>query len=215
MKRIFENLRKKYVRWKRYIKFAAEYFLFEKPRGLDFTMRDKRLLRKSNGLYHGYSKTNEKHLKKIFELLSYDECHCLLDVGCGKGVVLREAVKYPFRKIAGIELLPDICKIAKHNFKVLKLENKVTCMQADAAEFEHYGEYDVFFFFNPFSGKILSKVVDKILESRKDSAPITIIYHNPEYFSVFQEKGECRILHRLYDSLKEYETYIFQMTPGK
>lgn len=50
------------TRLKRYLLFGLQYFLWEKPRGLDFTMRDTSLLKKSQGVYHGYAKTDEKHL---------------------------------------------------------------------------------------------------------------------------------------------------------
>lgn len=69
-------------RIKRYIRFSIQYFIYEKPRGLDFTMRDRSLLKKSEGIYHGYSKSNEVHLRKIFQQLSYEDAK-LLDVGCG------------------------------------------------------------------------------------------------------------------------------------
>lgn len=59
---------KKYlIRARRYLLFLAQYLLYEKPRGLDFTMRDTVLYERSNGKCHGYSKTSEKHLKEIFE----------------------------------------------------------------------------------------------------------------------------------------------------
>ena len=76
----------------------------ERPRGLDFTMRDTRLYQQSAGKYHGYSKTDEKHLQEIFQTLDFSRCRNLLDVGCDKGVVLKEAAKFPFERIAGIEL---------------------------------------------------------------------------------------------------------------
>lgn len=47
------------IRVRRYIIFLFQYFVCEKPHGLDFTMRDKRLIRDNAGIYHGYSKTDE------------------------------------------------------------------------------------------------------------------------------------------------------------
>lgn len=58
-------------RLKRYFLFSIQYFLKEKPKGLDFTMRDTSLIKKSHGMYHGYSKTDENHLKEIFDSLSF------------------------------------------------------------------------------------------------------------------------------------------------
>lgn len=44
----------------RYLLFMGEVLFLEKPRGLDFTMRDTGLYRRSAGKYHGHSKTAEK-----------------------------------------------------------------------------------------------------------------------------------------------------------
>lgn len=199
-------------RWKRYFQFGIQYFLFEKPRGLDFTMRDKSLLKKSKGLYHGYSKTAERHLKEIFDSLSFKGNEKLLDIGCGKGVVLRAALVYPFEKVAGIEIDENLVSIAVKNFRVLGAEDRVLCQQADAAEFEGYGEYNVFFLFNPFSGSIMEKVVDKLLEVARET-PVTVIYHNPVYMELFRQKGKINVLGQLYDKTKDYNTCIFRMQP--
>ncbi|MDO4291948.1 MAG: hypothetical protein Q4C65_01840, partial [Eubacteriales bacterium] len=77
----------------RRLRFLFQYLVLEKPRGLDFTMRELALLQESKGRYSGYSKTDERHLRAIFDGLSYQECSRFLDIGCGKGVVLREAAR--------------------------------------------------------------------------------------------------------------------------
>lgn len=64
----------------------------------------------------------------------------MLDIGCGKGVTLRVALEYPFEKVAGIEIDERLTAIAVNNFRILKLEERVQCFHADAAEFEGYGE---------------------------------------------------------------------------
>ena len=125
-------------KWRRYLLFLGEYLFLEKPRGLDFTMRDIRLYRKSAGKYHGYSKTDEKHLREIFRSLDFSRCRRLLDVGCGKGVVLKEAARFPFERIAGIELQKKLVETAERNFRILGLADRISCLQADAEEFDGY-----------------------------------------------------------------------------
>ena len=194
--------------------FGIEYFLWEKPRGLDFTMRDTSLLKSSNGLYHGYSKTAEKHLKKIFSNLTFDGSEKLLDIGCGKGVVLRVASEYPFEKVAGIEIDERLLGIAVNNFRILKMEGRVQCFQADAAEFKGYGDYNIFFLANPFSGTVMEKVVGKLLDISERN-PVTVIYHNPVYMELFEQKGKVTILKELYDKTKDYSTYIFRIAGSR
>lgn len=196
-------------RYRRYAKYLIQYFLLEKPRGLDFSMRDKSLIAKSNGKYFGYSKTDEAHLNEIFRNLSYEECQNFMDIGCGKGVVLKEAAKYPFRRIAGIELIEDIYEVAQKNLRILKLTDRVECVQGDATTFSDYGSFDTFFLYNPFSEEILQKVLNRIVESRNEqNKTATIVYHDPRFLFRLEQLPGYLLEKRLYDSLRNYETCI-------
>ena len=212
------NLDELVNRLRRYLVFLGEYLFMERPRGLDFTMRDTRLYQQSAGKYHGYSKTDEKHLQEIFRTLDFSRCRKLLDVGCGKGVVLKEAAKFPFERIAGIELQEELVKTAGKNFRILGLERRISCMQADALDFDGYGEFDVFFFFNPFSEEVFGRVIDRILESRKSDGPLTFIYHNPRYLDALEGRfkraaSEPEQIRKtmLHDKRKNYDTCILSM----
>lgn len=200
------------TRWKRYLQFGIQYFLFEKPKGLDFTMRDKSLLKKSNDLYHGYSKTTEKHAKEIFDSLILNGEDKLLDIGCGKGVVLRVAAEYPFQEIAGIDIDARLIDIAVRNFQVLGMGDKVSCTRINATKFKEYNKYNIFFMYNPFSGPVMEKVIEKLLKVSEKKA-ITIIYYNPVYLELFRKKGKVTVLKQLYDKTKNYNTCIFTLKP--
>lgn len=169
------------VRVRRYFVFLVQYFIFEKPSGLDFSMRDKKIKKRTNGKSNGYAKTSEKHVREIFDIISKRGGEIrFLDVGCGKGVVLKEAAKYPFEWIDGIEMQSYIVEIARRNFKILKIDDRVRCFHCDAVEFNEYGKYNVFFLYNPFPAEIVDKVVKKIMNTRPDTEQIiTLIYSNP------------------------------------
>lgn len=201
----------RFYRWRRYIVFAIEYFLLEKPRGLDFTMRDLQMPENAEKTFNAYSKTNERHLRSIFEKLPFLEGLNLLDVGCGKGVVLKEAAKYPFRKITGIDMNRKLIETAKSNFEHLHIQNRIECKTENAVNFEEYGDYNVFFFFNPFHEEILEQVVDKIIdETRGRHRHVYFIYHNPVFSKVFDQREVFILQYKLYDSMKQYETFIYE-----
>lgn len=198
----------KIKRLKRYSIYMIQW-IAERMHGLDFTMRDTSLIVKTGGLLHGYSKTDESHAKEIFDYLNVSSSSKLLDVGCGKGAFLREASKYPFGKIAGIEIDKRLVSIAKKNFRILKLDDRIKIFQADALEFEHYGAFNVFYFFNPFDKEIMEQVVDKIAMSQGKSRTYYIILHNPTCVDVIEGKGGM-LVGKLYDPMKSYETYIYK-----
>lgn len=198
-------------RYRRYIKYIMEWLFIERMRGLDFTMRDLSLTKTTGGLFHGYSKTDEAHAKTIFDAIDVNESMLLLDVGCGKGAFLREASRYPFGKIAGIEYSEELAKIGRKNFRLLKLDDKVKIYQADAAEFKQYEQFNVFYFFNPFIEEIMEKVIKKIMESHKGN--FLVILHNPVSREIMERYGGIEIK-RLYDKVKSYETVIYRMNGG-
>lgn len=199
---------KSLYRIKRYIKYGLQYFLLERPRGLDFTMRDTHLLREGGGL-HGYSKTNEKHIREIFRMLEINEEDCLLDIGCGKGCVLREATLYPFKKIVGIDVDSRLIEIAKKNFKILKLSDKVKPIAENALTYQGYGQFNIFFFFNPFGENIMRSVIDRIVKDNVKKKRVFIIYHNPVYHKVIEDVECFILLKELYEPEKQYKTYIY------
>lgn len=195
-------------RIKRYFIYGLQYFLWEKPRGLDFTMRDTHLLKEGKGL-HGYAKTNEKHLKEIFQALEVKDSDCLLDVGCGKGGVLKGAAVFPFKRIAGIDIDSRLIEIAKKNFKILKLSDRIECSVEDALAYQGYHQFNIFFFFNPFGEEIMRAVVDKIIKANVNKERFFVIYHNPVYYQVIENTGHFRKVKELFDSSKQYRTYIY------
>ena len=196
-------------RYKRYLRYGLQYYLYEKPRGLDFTMRDMHLIKESGGVLHGYSKTNEKHLKEIFNTLHIKKEDRLLDVGCGKGVVLREAARYPFEKITGIDIDTNLVKTARKNFEILKLSGRVDCMAVNAIDYRKYGDYNTFFFFNPFSQEIFQAVINEIIAENEGRRQIRIIYHNPVYQEVVEATGRFKKIKEMYDDTKDYTTNIY------
>lgn len=201
-------MRKRIRQYKRYVKYLFQWIFLEKLRGLDFTMRDKSLITASGGKYHGYAKTDEKHAREIFKTLHVDETMKLLDVGCGKGVFLWEASKNPFGAIAGIEYVGELADIARNNFKRLHLSDRVKIYQGDAIEFKHYGDYNVFYFSNPFGREIMDKVMERIVDAKKEK--IWVVYYNPTAADVVENYGGIEVA-KLYDPAKAYETKIYEI----
>lgn len=95
-----KSLMKRY--W-RYTKYRIRYIFKERLFGLDFTMRDKSLLKKTNGTMHGYSITPEEHIREILAHLDFTKCSAFLDIGCGKGLVLKIVSGGSFQSLGGIE----------------------------------------------------------------------------------------------------------------
>lgn len=112
----------------------------------------------------------------------------------------------------------NFCRIwlrqRKKNFNILHLADKISCTEANAADYEEYSEYDTFFLFNPFGEDTLIKVAQKLNESiRQNKRDITIIYHNPRYIHIFEKMPGYQLEKELYDPLKGYKTCILRIEP--
>lgn len=177
-----------HVRARRWIKFMFSCAT-EKFRGLDFSMLYVDQQRKASEDYHGYSMTDAGDMKRILKALPIDVAKAaFFDVGCGKGMCMKCAAEVGYRKADGIDLDLHPLEIARRNME--KLGIPARCIYANAAEFENYADYDVFYFYNPFGRRVFGQVIDRIKSSRSVRAgEIWAIYYHPVYGSLFEDAG--------------------------
>jgi len=128
---------------------------------------------------HYYVDSGGLEFDKILADFDITPSDAILDFGCGKGGILISLSKYPFSKITGVEIAPDIVEIAQNNMKKLNITN-VNIVCCDAADFRNLDEYNYFYFFNPFPCIVMKDVLHNIEESLKSHhRQIIIIYLNP------------------------------------
>ena len=107
-----------------------------------------------------------------------------IDIGSGKGRVLLMAADYPFRRILGIELLPELHRVAKENLGKYKSDSQqcfaIDCILGDACEFAFPPEPTVLYLFNPLPESGLAKMMSNLERSLQEhSRPVFVLYHNP------------------------------------
>jgi len=90
-----------------------------------------------------------------------------VDYGAGKGRALAAAAMHPFQKVIGVEISGVLVEIARRNLARMKRRcaRQVEIHQSDAAAFPVPDDANVFFFFNPFAGATLARVVERIHQS--------------------------------------------------
>jgi len=128
---------------------------------------------------HYYADSGGLEFDKLIAGFQITAEDAIVDFGCGKGGVLISLSKFPFAKIVGVEIDPDLVEIANRNLETLKISNvAVEC--CDAAAFGPLEEYNYFYFFDPFPCIVMRDVLKNIERSvvvhpRK----VTLIYLNP------------------------------------
>lgn len=198
------NIKEKWKRYWRLVRYVSRWIFIERLRGLDFSMRDKSTLAATDGVMHGYCVTPPEHFRAILQELDFSQDRMFLDIGCGKGLVLKLAGEHPgFSKCGGVEYNKKLAGICVQNMHRLGLDD-VSVWVGDAQEFEDYESYDTFYFFNPFGPEIFQDVIKKL-----PSHGTTVIYHNPICHQLVLDTGRFRLEKKLHDKDRDYDTNIY------
>jgi SAM-dependent methyltransferase len=108
-----------------------------------------------------------------------------LDLGSGKGrVVLQAALRYPFKRVIGVERSPELNAIAAENLRAVRHRLRcpdVELVTADALEWDIPPDITIVYMYNPFRGEVFSRVIERlvdVVDSR--GRGLRIIYMNPQ-----------------------------------
>jgi len=112
----------------------------------------------------------------------YDQ-FTFIDLGSGKGRALLLASEFPFRRILGVELLPELHAIAQENVRTYQKgaqQARIELWCGDARQFRFPPEPLVVFLFDPFPEHVLEQVLAALEQSvREISRPVWVVYQNP------------------------------------
>jgi hypothetical protein len=121
----------------------------------------------------------------------------LVDYGCGKGRVVLMSVEAGFRAVTGVELNPELARLAAENFRNYRGRRRGVAMlyHGDATTFPIPPGPIVVFLYNPFGGPVLEAVADNIRQSfAEDPRPMYVVYHTPQPGSPFSRGTPFRLI---------------------
>ena len=107
-----------------------------------------------------------------------------IDVGSGKGRTLLLASEYPFARIVGVEILPELHRAAEENIRVYCESDRRTrpleSICQDACEYEFPLTPLLVYLFNPLPEAGLLRVVRNLEQSlAQRPREVWVVYHNP------------------------------------
>ena len=154
--------------------------------------------------HHPYEPTPYEVLVRLADSGYINSKNILVDYGCGKGRVSFFLQHKLGCQTIGLEYDESIFMQALENQQRYGSTKGVTFLCENAAEYKVEKE-DCFYFFNPFSVKILHSVLDKILESyyeNQRSMKLFFYYPDDEYVAylmsqdalMFMDEIECQDL---------------------
>ena len=157
------------------------------------------------GMFHSaYQPTEPAAFHEMLQALQQQggvafEDLTFLDFGSGKGRTLLMASEYPFRRIAGIELLPSLHAIAQENILKYKSDSQkcfaIESICGDANEFVFPDEPLLVYLFNPLPESGMRRVLGRLaLSLTEHPRPAYLVYHNPLLEHTIEETAKFKKL---------------------
>jgi SAM-dependent methyltransferase len=146
------------------------------------------------GVFHSpYQPTEPTLFREMMAALPIDfREFTFIDIGSGKGRALLLAAQYPFHRIIGVELIPDLHRAAEENIAEwqarTRQDTSIEALYMDAREFVFPETPLVVYLFNPLPEAGFRQVARNLEQSWK-RAPraVWILYHNPLLENVLAE----------------------------
>lgn len=120
-----------------------------------------------------------------------------IDIGAGRGRVVAQAARRPFRRVTGVEFAAELAQDAKRHVASTDLGKTpaahVEILQADATCFDIPDGPSLYFLFNPFAADVLRAFIDHIkADALARAAPVRVVYYHPDFAELFEDDEAFR-----------------------
>jgi SAM-dependent methyltransferase len=142
----------------------------------------------------------------------------LLDVGSGKGRVALQAARYPFRRIIGLELVPELVEAARKNLSRSRHRlrcHDVTFVAGNIRDFTIPDDVTIAYCCDPFRGSTFAIFVERLVElvDRRGS-PVLLIYCHPQEHHQLSINPAIELVKRFRPGLAlEFPLHIYEVRP--
>jgi len=148
---------------------------------------------------HAYVPGGNIYLKYALKKMNISESDSIIDLGCGLGSPMFYMMKFPFKKISGVEYSKELYEGCQRNLDKLN-DQRLNVFFSDAGNFNSFNEYNYIFMYNPFGITTMRKVIEKIAQSYiENPRVITLIYKNPVFDNAIIDAG-------VFQKVSEYKT---------
>ncbi len=142
-----------------------------------------------------------------------------VDFGSGKGRIVLQAARYPFRRIEGVELAGPLHELARTNVERSRSRlrcSDITLVNSDVLDYRIPDDLTVAYFFNPFTGPLFAEVVDRLVRSqRRNPRRMRVIYVNPREDAVLRASGRARLVRTVHVGSAAETVNLYELpSPG-
>jgi SAM-dependent methyltransferase len=133
--------------------------------------------------YHDYEPSGWRSFQRALRGIDVGPGDVFVDIGCGKGRVVAQAARRPFKRVIGVELAPDLAARANALLKAERGRRRcgsVEILSADATTWRLPDDVTIVYAYNALSGDSLRAMLDRIAESkRRAPRELRFLYVNP------------------------------------
>jgi SAM-dependent methyltransferase len=166
-----------------------------------------------------YAASPRRMLPRALRFVGVSDRDTFVDFGCGKGRVVHQAAKRPFRRVIGVEIAPALAEFARGNLATRRHRHRcpnVEIVVADAKDYRVPDDLTIAYFWHPFTGETLEAVLRGIVDSiDRQPRRVRLIYlghHAAEVLATgrFQLLKEQPNGSRLHPEMRIFPTSIFE-----
>jgi SAM-dependent methyltransferase len=137
-------------------------------------------------------------LPRALRYVGVSERDTFVEFGCGKGRVVHQAAKWPFRRVIGVEISPVLAETARATLAGRSHQHRcgsVEIVVADAAKYQVPDDLTIAYLFHPFGDETLDAVLRAIIDSiDRHPRSVRLIYGFPKGAEQVLETGRFRLL---------------------
>jgi hypothetical protein len=131
----------------------------------------------------GYEGSHWVGVRRALRRLAVTRDDVFADFGSGKGPAVLVAATFPFQRATGVEISEDLTRSARRNLERSRLRpraGRVEFVSADVLEYQIPDDLTVVYLYNPFTGLLFARFVERLLRSlERRPRPLRLVYNYP------------------------------------
>jgi SAM-dependent methyltransferase len=107
-------------------------------------------------------------LPRALRYLGVSDDDVFADFGCGKGRVVLQAARWPFRRVIGVEISPDLADIARAGLEARRHQQRCRDVEIVVSEITQYRVPDdltIGYLYHPFRGETFDAFLQAVIDS--------------------------------------------------
>ena len=146
-------------------------------------------------------------IPRALRYIGVSEHDTFIDFGCGKGRTLHQAAQWPFGRVIGVEVSPELAELGRNVLAARSHQHRchdVEIVVSDVRDFTVPDDFTVGYFFRPFGDRTLEAVLQAIVESiDRNPRRVRLIYVWPSTSrSTIVATGRFRVVKEQWSPLR-------------